>query len=78
MNPHIFESLTKFRNVWADPIGQALRSDADELTLVKGRERSRELTKLIGRFVLRRRADILEKLLPPKNEIFILVKLTEL
>lgn len=44
----------------------------------KATVRSKELTHIISRFVLRRKADILEKLLPPRSEYFIFLKLTPL
>lgn len=40
--------------------------------------RSKELTNIISKFVLRRKADILEKLLPSRSEYFVFLKLSEL
>lgn len=54
----------------------ALKSDASAEVKERALVRSRELTHIISRFVLRRKADILEKLLPPRSEYFIFCKLT--
>ena len=41
------------------------------------RERSKELSKIVGSIVLRRQPSILEKSLPPRHEFLIFVKLTD-
>ena len=41
------------------------------------KERSRELTAILSTFMLRRTSKILEKLLPPRNEVFVFHKMTE-
>ena len=64
--------------MFADPIVQGLRADATETMKKKAYDRSRELTNQISQFVLRRKADILEKLLPPKYEYLIMITMTDL
>ncbi|KAL4455490.1 hypothetical protein ABPG74_012642 [Tetrahymena malaccensis] len=78
VNPNIFENEKQFKFVFSDPILAALKSDASPDTVEKAAVRSKELTHIISRFVLRRKADILEKLLPPRSEYFIFLKLTPL
>ncbi|EAS04534.2 SNF2 family amine-terminal protein (macronuclear) [Tetrahymena thermophila SB210] len=76
VNPNIFENEKQFKFVFSDPILAALKSDASADAVEKAAVRSKELTHIISRFVLRRKADILEKLLPPRSEYFIFLKLT--
>ena len=56
----------------------ALKNDATKEMVEKASIRSKELTSIISKFVIRRKADILEKLLPPRSEYFVFVKLTPL
>jgi DNA repair and recombination protein RAD54B len=74
----VFENEKQFKFVFSDPILAALKSDATPQTVEKAAVRSKELTHIISKFVLRRKADILEKLLPPRSEYFIFLKLTDL
>lgn len=78
VNPHVFESLQKFKNIFAEPIMKALKSDATPVEVERAQERSKQLTEIISRFILRRKADILQKLLPPKTEYQIFLRLTDL
>lgn len=78
VNPNIFENEKQFKFVFSDPIFAALKTDASPDMIEKATVRSKELTHIISRFVLRRKADILEKLLPPRSEYFVFVKLTPL
>lgn len=43
----------------------------------QAKERSKELIKIISSFILRRKATVLESLLPPKSEYFIFLKLSK-
>ena len=54
-----------------------IRKDCDEKTKILARERSKELTQNIARFILRRRADIMQNLLPPKSEYYIFLSMQE-
>ncbi|KRX02138.1 P-loop containing nucleoside triphosphate hydrolase [Pseudocohnilembus persalinus] len=78
VNPNVFESLNKFKNVFSDPIVAGTKHDAKPLEKFKAQARSKELIKLISQFILRRKADVLEKLLPPKTEYFIFLKLSQI
>ena len=48
MNPNVFESLNKFKNIFADPIVAALKQGADPHVISWARERSKELTSIIS------------------------------
>lgn len=76
VNPNIFESERQFKFVFSEPILAALKTDSSPAVVEKATVRSKELTHIISRFVLRRRADILEKLLPPRSEYLVFLKLT--
>lgn len=82
VNPKIFPSLTSFKKVYAEPImagaeiaRKSLRNNNQETVAQIARERSKELTAILSTFMLRRTSKILEKLLPPRNEVFIFHKM---
>lgn len=62
--------------MFANIIEAGLKSDANELVKFKAKERSKELIKIISSFILRRKATVLESLLPPKTEYFLFLKLS--
>lgn len=80
INPGIFGSFTFFKKRFIIPISKAretsnsLNDDIQEL----GEERSKELIEITKRFTLRRTNDILHKYLPPKTDIIIFCKPTQI
>ncbi|EGR29425.1 snf2 family n-terminal domain protein [Ichthyophthirius multifiliis] len=78
VNPFIFENDKQFKSLFSDPIIASIKTDASEEIIKQAKMRSKELSNIIQKFVLRRKADILEKLLPPKYEFYIFLKMTEL
>lgn len=77
VNPLLFPSDSMFNNIFKLPIlhGMKKNSTVEERHLAF--ERSKELTERIKEFSLRRKADVLEKILPDKKEYHVFITLTE-
>jgi len=77
INPGIFPNLATFRKVFINPITAGLKKNASTDDHSLAADRSKELSKILASFILRRSASILESILPPKHEYFLLLRLTE-
>ncbi|KAF9325894.1 DNA repair and recombination protein rad54b [Podila minutissima] len=71
VNPGLFESYSSFKKVFEDPIVKSRQPDCTPADAALGLERSQELTRLTGRFILRRTAQVNVEYLPPKTEIVV-------
>ncbi|KAF9303525.1 DNA repair and recombination protein rad54b [Mortierella antarctica] len=71
VNPGLFESYSSFKKVFEDPIVKSRQPDCTPADAALGLERSQELTRLTGRFILRRTAQVNLEYLPPKTEIVV-------
>ncbi|KAG0083078.1 helicase [Podila epicladia] len=71
VNPGLFESYNSFKKVFEDPIVKSRQPDCTSADAALGLERSQELTRLTGRFILRRTAQVNLEYLPPKTEIVV-------
>ncbi|XP_041363307.1 DNA repair and recombination protein RAD54B-like [Gigantopelta aegis] len=73
-NPGILGSSASFRRVFEDPIVASRQPGASQEVVTLGQERGAELTKLTKAFILRRTQDINNKYLPPKVELVLFCK----
>ncbi|KAI9026833.1 rad54b protein [Hyaloraphidium curvatum] len=77
-NPSVLGSYSTFKQVFEKPIlaGRARDATASEKRL--GEDRSQELARLTGLFILRRTAEVNAAYLPPKNTFILFLKGTAL
>ncbi|KAF9154732.1 helicase [Linnemannia schmuckeri] len=68
VNPELFDNYGLFKKVFEDPIVRSRQPDCSKAEAALGLERSRELTRLTGLFILRRTAKVNDEFLPPKSE----------
>ncbi|KAF9926011.1 DNA repair and recombination protein rad54b [Linnemannia zychae] len=68
VNPGLFENYSLFKKVFEDPIVRSRQPDCSKSEAALGLERSQELTRLTGLFILRRTAKVNDEFLPPKSE----------
>ncbi|KAG0371650.1 DNA repair and recombination protein rad54b [Mortierella sp. AD032] len=68
VNPSLFDNYSLFKKVFEDPIVRSRQPDCSNAEAALGLERSRELTRLTGLFILRRTAKVNDEFLPPKSE----------
>ncbi|KAH7032289.1 RAD54-like protein B [Linnemannia elongata] len=68
VNPGLFDNYGLFKKVFEDPIVRSRQPDCSKAEAALGLERSRELTRLTGLFILRRTAKVNDEFLPPKSE----------
>ncbi|KAG0289623.1 helicase [Linnemannia gamsii] len=68
VNPGLFDNYSLFKKVFEDPIVRSRQPDCSKSEAALGLERSRELTRLTGLFILRRTAKVNDEFLPPKSE----------
>ncbi|KAK3847096.1 MAG: SNF2 family DNA-dependent ATPase domain-containing protein [Linnemannia gamsii] len=68
VNPSLFDNYSLFKKVFEDPIVRSRQPDCSKAEAALGLERSRELTRLTGLFILRRTAKVNDEFLPPKSE----------
>ncbi|KAG0271153.1 DNA repair and recombination protein rad54b [Linnemannia exigua] len=68
VNPGLFDNYNLFKKVFEDPIVRSRQPDCSKAEAALGLERSRELTRLTGLFILRRTAEVNDEFLPPKSE----------
>ncbi|OUM63388.1 hypothetical protein PIROE2DRAFT_10109, partial [Piromyces sp. E2] len=78
VNPGILGSLQSFRKIFEIPIVESRQPRCSKAAKLLGEERSNELTRITGMFILRRTADINSKYLPPKEETIIFCRPTNL
>ena len=77
-NPGVLGSLPQFRNTYQTPIEKGRDASATKAAAALEGERSRALTALLSRFVLRRTAEVNDAFLPPKSEAIVFVRLAPL
>jgi DNA repair and recombination protein RAD54B len=75
--PH-FSCLQTFKRVYEDPIVRSRQRDATPAEKEIGEARADELNRTIQMFVLRRTKDINERYLPPKTEMVVFCRPSEL
>ncbi|KAK3815724.1 MAG: SNF2 family N-terminal domain-containing protein [Linnemannia elongata] len=68
VNPGLFDNYGLFKKVFEDPIVRSRQPGCSKEEAALGLERSRELTRLTGLFILRRTAKVNDEFLPPKSE----------
>ncbi|EGC30980.1 hypothetical protein DICPUDRAFT_50468 [Dictyostelium purpureum] len=78
VNPGLLKNVATFKNVYDAPIVASRSPEATEEERKIGRERSAELSRLTGQFILRRTAIVNTQYLPPKVEYVVFCKLTDL
>ncbi|KAM4600376.1 DNA repair and recombination protein RAD54B [Polymixia lowei] len=66
VNPGILGSSTAYRKVYEEPILRSRQPSCTEEERVLGEERAAELSRLIGKFILRRTQEIINRYLPPR------------
>ena len=77
-NPMILGDLKTFKAVYQGPIDQGRDKNAKKQTKELGEKRSAQLSRTTSGFVLRRTAEINQKYLPPRHEIVIFCRLTNI
>jgi len=78
VNPGILGSLQSFKKVFETPIVESRQPKCSREAKLLGEERSNELTRITGMFILRRTAEINSKYLPPKEETIIFCRPTDI
>jgi SNF2 family DNA or RNA helicase len=78
VNPGILGTLFAFNKVYAEPIVKGQDSRAEDDVKALAWARSEELSHITGKFILRRTGELLESLLPPRQEFLIFCKVTAL
>ncbi|ORX54329.1 hypothetical protein BCR36DRAFT_410865 [Piromyces finnis] len=78
VNPGILGSLQSFRKVFEIPIVESRQPRCSKAAKILGEERSNELIRITGMFILRRTAEINSKYLPPKEETIIFCRPTDI
>ncbi|ORX79931.1 hypothetical protein BCR32DRAFT_28972 [Anaeromyces robustus] len=78
VNPGILGSLQSFKKIFETPIVESRQPKCSREAKLLGEERSNELTRITGMFILRRTAEINSKYLPPKEEIIIFCRPTDI
>ncbi|XP_076780292.1 DNA repair and recombination protein RAD54B isoform X4 [Arvicanthis niloticus] len=68
VNPGILGSLSSYRKIYEEPIIVSREPSSSEEERELGERRAAELTRLTGRFILRRTQEVINKYLPPKVE----------
>ncbi|KAG0211347.1 helicase [Mortierella sp. GBA30] len=71
VNPGLLESYGAFKRIFEDPILRSRQPDCSPSEAALGLERSQELTRLTGQFILRRTAQVNYEFLPPKSELVV-------
>ncbi|KAF9178509.1 helicase [Haplosporangium sp. Z 11] len=71
VNPGLLDSYSTFKKVFEDPIVRSRQPDCSAYEAALGLERSQELTRLTGQFILRRTAQVNYEFLPPKSELVV-------
>lgn len=78
VNPGILGDLATFKKTYEEPILRSRTPDATPEERELGRLRSRTLTEMTSRFILRRTSTINSKYLPPKMEYNVFCRLSPL
>ncbi|KAF9985759.1 helicase, partial [Mortierella antarctica] len=71
VNPGLLENYSAFKRVFEDPIVRSRQPDCSSSEAALGLERSQELSRLTGQFILRRTAQVNYEFLPPKSELVV-------
>ncbi|KAF2431392.1 hypothetical protein EJ08DRAFT_185870 [Tothia fuscella] len=71
VNPGLLGKYNLFKREFENPILKARQATASEGEIEKGEARGEELQRLTDQFILRRTAEVIAKLLPPKTETVI-------
>ncbi|KAK8152906.1 P-loop containing nucleoside triphosphate hydrolase protein [Phyllosticta citrichinensis] len=77
VNPGCLGKLSTFKREFENPIVKASQPEATAHDREKGASRQEELDRLVEAFMLRRKADVLSKYLPPKTEHILLCQPTK-
>ncbi|QLQ80449.1 hypothetical protein HG537_0D04490 [Torulaspora globosa] len=80
INPGILGNYSQFKKRFISPISRA-RDPANkfnEVVVQKGEERSNEMIQITQRFILRRTSSILTKYLPPRTDLILCCRPTEI
>ncbi|KAK4985086.1 helicase [Elasticomyces elasticus] len=77
VNPGVLNKYSTFKREFETPILKSRQPDATAKDIEKGEARSKELTSITDKFILRRTADVLSKYLPPKTEYVLFCRPTE-
>lgn len=78
MNPDVLGSLPSFKTVFAVPVSRSQEPDATAEQKRLGAERSKELSRRMDVFLLRRTSDAIAKFLPPLSSFVVFCRPTEL
>ncbi|CAO3572039.1 unnamed protein product [Mortierella alpina] len=71
VNPGLLENYSAFKRVFEDPIVRSRQPDCSASEAALGLERSQELSRLTGQFILRRSAQVNYEFLHPKSELVV-------
>lgn len=79
INPGILGNYSQFKKRFINPISRARdpASKFNEVVVQKGEERSNEMIQITQRFILRRTSSILTKYLPPRTDLILCCRPTE-
>lgn len=77
INPGLLGTYNSFKKEFEGPILKSRQPDASTRDTEKGNAREEELSLLTKQFILRRRAEVMAKYLPPKTEYVIFCKPTQ-
>ena len=78
VNPNVLGSPASFARKYEDPIVRSKQPEASEGDIEDGRIRAEELNELTSTFILRRTQDVISKFLPPKTEMILFCRPTQL
>ncbi|XP_052032044.1 DNA repair and recombination protein RAD54B isoform X2 [Apodemus sylvaticus] len=78
VNPGILGSLSSYRKIYEEPIIMSREPSSSKEERELGERRATELTRLTGRFILRRTQEVINKYLPPKIETVVFCRPGEL
>ena len=78
VNPNVLGSPASFARKYEDPIVRSKQPEATEDEIEDGRAREEELNELTSAFILRRTQDVISKFLPPKTEMVLFCRPTQL
>ena len=78
VNPNVLGSPASFARKYEDPIVRSKQPDATVEEIEDGKIRAEELNELTSAFILRRTQDVISKFLPPKTEMILFCRPTQL
>lgn len=77
INPGLLGTYNTFKKEFEGPILKSRQPDASPRDTEKGNAREEELSSLTKQFIMRRKADVMAKYLPPKTEYVLFCKPTQ-